>query len=518
MSGMADHGAAILTGRITAGPCELLRSEVLEPQFRFEVANLLTGYLRIERVLLLEYHRMDLLTRDEVEAIDRALSAVDRCGIAESAATSMADIAFAIERAATAALATVPVAWHVDRSRNDLQATAQLMYGRERVIAMVEELLAVTRAAHRIAERESTVLMPGYTHAQPAQVMTAGFYFTALAEQLLHTLRRFETVFCAFDSCPMGAGAMTGGDLPWDTDRMAALLGFSTGAGHALRSVAARDWSLEAMAELCLLGVPLSRFVTDLMTWGSAGHGFIDLPDEWSGISSAMPQKKNFPVLERLRARTAHLASGFLDVVIAQRGTPFSNTIEVSKESTSGVPAAFEAASSVLRLLSAVLDNLSLRADRLRAACEAEYLGGFRLANALCLTAGVPWRTAQIVAGRYVVAATERGLAPSTPDGGLLESLAGDAGFSVHDGESLLVDAFDVDRAVTAKQTLGSTGPEHVRAMLDAQAGLLGKAECAWAARRVRIAQGYAEADRLLAAVVAPGQRGEDLDDGTDLP
>ncbi|GLZ39377.1 lyase family protein [Actinokineospora sp. NBRC 105648] len=487
-----------LTGRIAAGPSALLRAEVLLPQLRFELDNLLPHYLAIERVLLLEYQRMGVLTDDEVARIGTALSTVDR-GVVEAAAEGMADIAFGVERAVTAELGEVPPAWHVDRSRNDLQATAQKMYGRARVFELVAELADLVRAAHRLAERERGVVMPGYTHSQPAQVMTADFYFTALAEQLLHALDRFTALLRVFDECPMGAGAMTGGDLGWDRDRMAELLGFASGSGNALRAVAARDWTLEATAELCLLGVPLSRFATDLITWAGAGYGFLDLPDELSGISSAMPQKKNFPVLERIRARTARLAGAFTEVVVAQRATPFSNTVEVSKEASSGVPAAFDDAGSVLRLLRVVLDNLVLRADRLRAVCETEYLGGFGLANGLCLAAGVPWRQAQVVAGRYVVAALERGLTPGEPDGRLLEEIARASGHRVADGHALLVEAFDVDRAVAAKRTAGSTGPEHVAAVLDAQRSALARAEAEWARRRADVEDGGRVVERLLA-------------------
>ncbi len=76
------------------------------------------------------------------------------------------------------------------------------------------------------------------------------------------------------------------------------------------------------------------------------------------------------------------------------------------------MPAAFDTLGSVLRLFGAVLENLRFREDRMREACESEYLGGFTLANLLTLRAGVPWRTAQVVAGRYIVAGRRARAAP----------------------------------------------------------------------------------------------------------
>jgi argininosuccinate lyase len=493
--------ASELTGRITAGPDELLRREVLRPQLEFEAEHLLPGYLRLEQVLLLEYRRMGLLSTAAVAAIAPVLSELDRETVQNLADAAMSDIAFTIERYVTERVGGIAPAWHVDRSRNDLQATAQAIYGRDRVLDTVDDLIGLGRAAHRLACREIDTLMPGYTHSQPAQVASAGFYFSALSAQVLHSLHRLDTVYDSVDTSPMGAGAMTGGELDWDRARMARLLGFSSGDGHALIGVAARDWALEATAELCLLGVPLSRFATDLLTWSGAGYGFIDLPDEFSGISSAMPQKKNFPVLERLRGRTGQLAAGFVGVLLGQRATSFSNTIEVSKEAGKYIPLAFDEAGSVLRLFTAVLDSLRLRTERLREVCETEYLGGFSLANGLCLNAGVPWRTAQVIAGRYIVAAVGKGLTPAEPDAVLLRQVAGEFGFEVTDAEQLLTQAFDVDKALLAKRTTGSASGESVRAMLDQQSADFDLAQKRWKARRNRITEAYAETDRLLLAL-----------------
>ncbi|WP_326641100.1 lyase family protein [Streptosporangium sp. NBC_01755] len=493
--------ASGLTGRISAGPDELVRREVLRPQLEFEAEHLLPGYLRLEQVLLLEYHRMGLLSTIDVATIAPVLSELDSETVRNLADAAMSDIAFTIERYAIERIGDIAPAWHVDRSRNDLQATAQAIYGRDRVLDTVDDLIGLGRAAHQLACREIDTMMPGYTHSQPAQVASAGFYFSAMSAQVLHSLHRMDTVYASVDTSPMGAGAMTGGELDWDRTRMARLLGFSSGDGHALIGVATRDWALEATAELCLIGVSLSRFATDLLTWSGAGYGFIDLPDEFSGISSAMPQKKNFPVLERLRGRTAQLAAGFVGVVLGQRATPFSNTIEVSKEAGTHVPLVFDQAGSVLRLFTAVLAGLRLRTDRLREVCETEYLGGLSLANRLCLDAGVPWRTAQVIAGRYIVAAVDRGLTPAEPDAVLLEQVGRDAGFEVTDAERLLTQAFDVDKALSAKRTTGSASGQSVRAMLNQQAADFDLVQQRWTARRRRITAAYATTDRLLQAL-----------------
>jgi argininosuccinate lyase len=472
-----------LTGRIAQEPSQVWHDEVLGPQFGYEVAHLLPWYLAIEKVLLLEYVRMGLADPDHARALAARLTEIGANGLNPDPAENMSDIAFAIERY----VATGPVppfaAWHVDRSRNDLQACAQLLWGRDQLIGSARALHKLGLAAAGLARRSAAIPMPGHTHLQAAQVITPGFYFAAMSEEILRTLRRLDFSFSEVDQCPLGAGAMAGQELDWDRVRMARLLGFSRPAPHALVAVASRGWALSVAGDLSAFGVALSRFVTDLMMWGCGEFGYIDLPDELSGISSAMPQKKNFPVLERVRGRSAHLASLAMDVTLGQRSTPYSNMVEVSKESCAHLWQMFAALRSATTLLAAVLDNLTLCADRMRAACEREYLGAFTLANLLTVRCGLPWRTAQVLAGRYVVAATKRGLPPSAPDGGLLADLAQTAGHQVAAPAKLLAEAFDVDAALTAKQSTGSANPQEVLDLLTAHEAEYEAVAALWAAR-----------------------------------
>lgn len=472
-----------LSGRITAEPAQLWHDEVLGPQFGYEAAHLLPWYLAIEKVLLLEYVRMGLTDPLHAVALAARITEIQANGITPDPAENMSDLAFAVERY----VATGPVppfaAWHVDRSRNDLQACAQLLWGRDQLIAAAQALGELGVAATELARRSVAIPMPGYTHLQAAQVITPGFYFAALSEEILRTLRRLDFSFGEVDQCPLGAGAMAGQELDWDRERMARLLGFSGPAPHALVAVASRGWALSVAGDLSAFGVTLSRFVTDLMMWGSGEFGYIDLPDELSGISSAMPQKKNFPVLERVRGRTAHLASLAMDLALGQRNTPYSNMVEVSKESCAHLWQLFGALRSAATLLAAVLGNLTLRADRMREVCEREYLGAFTLANLLTVRAGLPWRSAQVVAGRYVVAATERGLPPSAGDGELLARLASAAGHQVPSPAELLAEAFDVDAALAVKRSAGSASPAAMTDLLDAHEAEYAQIAARWEER-----------------------------------
>ncbi|WP_422736341.1 argininosuccinate lyase [Micromonospora sp. WMMD729] len=497
-----------LTGRIDEPPGRLLHDEVLAPQFRFEVEHLLGSYVAVEKVLALEYQRMGLLTADQAAAVAAGLDSAGPTALSADPVANLSDLAFALERHVEATLSEPLPLWHVDRSRNDLQATAQLLFGRQQVVGVAQALLGLGAALHRRAGAYTTTPMPGYTHFQAAQVITPGFHLAAFSGHVLHTLRRLLSTYDAIDACPLGAGAMAGQDLPWDRDRMARLLGFRAAQPHALTAVASRRWVLEVTAELSLFGAETSRFVTDLITWGGSDLGFLDLPDELSGISSAMPQKKNFPILERIRGRSAHLGAFHTDALLGQRNTPYANLVEVSKEAGAHLHAAIGATRSLLRLLTAVVDGLRLRPERMLAACEREFLGGFALANLLTLREGVPWRRAQVLAGRYVVAAAAAGRAPRDTDPELLAATTAAEGYRLVDPATLLREAFDVHAGLAARRTTGSTQPSAVVDLLSTQAHDYDELRAQWERRAAVDRAAVEETDRLLGLVPAVAAHG----------
>lgn len=479
-----DVAPSGLTGRLSGDPSALLREEVLEPQFGYELAHLLPHYLAIERVLVAEYLRLGLISDAEAGDLRTALDEVTAEGIAELRDSSLSDIAFAVERLVEERLPRPIPVWHVDRSRNDLQSCAQLLFCRAELIETARTLHTFGETAHALAGRTLDLPMPGYTHYQAAQIITPGFYFAAVSDQVLHSLRRLLATYDGLDACPLGAGAMAGQELAWDRESMAGQLGFRRVEPLALTSVASRSWVAEVTADLSLLGAALSRFCTDLLTWSGSGHGFVDLPDELAGISSAMPQKKNFPILERIRGRTGHLAAFHLDVLLGQRNTPFANLVEVSKEAGSHLSAAFGTCRSALRLFTAVLAGVRFDAERMARLCRQEYFGAFSLANALTLTEGVPWRRAQVIAGGYVVAALDAGLAPARTDPELLRQVAAGHGVRLTDPGQALADAFDVPAALRRMTTAGATGPDAVAAVLAGQRDEFGRLRREWAHRQ----------------------------------
>ncbi|MCR8844955.1 lyase family protein [Paenibacillus sp. SC116] len=464
-----ESSSGILTGRIKKTPSVLLDETVLRPQFAYELEHLLPFYLRIEKVMVVESVRLGLMTESAAQEILHVLEQINEHTLTAESQDNMSDICFAIERYVELHVTERSVTWHADRSRNDVQATAQLMFAREQLLSVLAELMAMSDIVQKQAERTATLPMPGYTHYQPAQIITVGFYLAAINEQIGHTIDRLLSLYDKMNACPLGAGAMAGLELAWNREQLAERLGFERPCRHALVSVASKEWMLHIGSELSTFSITLSRFITDFITWGSSEYRFIDLPDELSGISSAMPQKKNFPVLERIRGKTAHMTAYYVDFAMAQRNTPFTNLVETAKEGGSNFIHLISNANILFRLFTTVIEHLHFRENRMYQICSQEFFGGFSLANKLSLQGRIPYRRAQVIAGRYIVWMMEHGRKPSDIDLNQLQQICREQGYKAGLSEVELRNVFDVEHSLYSKITLGSTHPKEVTCLLAQQ-------------------------------------------------
>ena len=92
------------------------------------------------------------------------------------------------------------------------------------------------------------VVMPGYTHLQPAQPITFGFYLSGIASALARDAGRLVDAWKRLNLSPMGAAALATTSFPIDRALVADLLGFDAVLEHGLDCVASRDFALEIIA------------------------------------------------------------------------------------------------------------------------------------------------------------------------------------------------------------------------------------------------------------------------------
>lgn len=300
---------------------------------------------------------------------------------------------------------------HIARSRNDLGAALDRLRARDIVLVCDSALADIQEHALDGALEFRDVVMPGYTHLQPAQPITYGFYLAAVAEAFERDSDRLSDCWRRINLSPLGAGAIAGTTFAIDRDLTASLLGFEGLVENALDAVASRDFGLELLGNLSQIAITWSRVAQDYYVMVSHEFQTIEFPDRVTGTSSIMPQKKNPIVLEHLKGKAGHVLGLYVASSTAIKGTNFTNTIDGNRE---GMRAVWEAGEEVLRCLdlfdlviSTARPNAKLMSRRV---CE-DFASATDLADTLVRDHGLAFREAHHVVGAVVRAAMELGLA-----------------------------------------------------------------------------------------------------------
>src|SRR6185312_8160596 len=108
---------------------------------------------------------------------------------------------------------------HTGRSRNDIDQTILRLALRERLLALVEAVDALTGVLIARASEHRATLIVAFTHGQPAQPTTWGHYLAAMIEVLLRDGERLLQALATVDRSSMGAAAITTTGFPIDRRR-----------------------------------------------------------------------------------------------------------------------------------------------------------------------------------------------------------------------------------------------------------------------------------------------------------
>jgi argininosuccinate lyase len=392
-----------------------------------------------------------LLTKSEHDAIVAALRTL-RDEIAGDPAAAFAgaadeDIHSYVELRLIERAGPVGGKLHTGRSRNDQVATDVRLWLREQAAALDEALAALIRAAADRAEAEVEVLMPGYTHLQPAQPLRWSHWLLSHAWAWQRDRARLADLLERVNVLPLGSGALAGCPFPIDRTALARDLGFAQVSPNSIDAVSDRDFIAEFLFWAALLGVHLSRWAEDLILWSSREFGFVTLADAYSTGSSLMPQKKNPDALELLRGKSGRLVGALIALLTTLKGLPsaYDKDLQEDKEPL------FDAVDTLALALPAaqgVLETLSIHPERMMAALGDELLAT-DLADAL-VRRGVPFRQSHHLVGQAVRLAEELGCALRDLPRAELQTI------SAHFGPDVGA-VWDFERSVEQRAVTGGT-------------------------------------------------------------
>jgi argininosuccinate lyase len=207
-----------------------------------------------------------------------------------------------------------------------------------------------------------------------------------------------------------------------------------------------------------LLGVHLSRLAEDLILYGSSEFGFVKFGDAYSTGSSMMPQKRNPDALELARASGARVLGDLTALLATLKGLPSGYNKDLQEDKR----ALFDAVDGILLVLPAVtgtLDELRFVPERMEASISSSMMAT-DLADYL-VGKGVTFREAHASVGSLVRQAEEQGIEMTELP--IAAFAAAHAAFG-----SDVLDALSARASVKRRDVEGGTGPQAVRAQLDA--------------------------------------------------
>jgi argininosuccinate lyase len=304
------------------------------------------------------------------------------------------DIHTAVERRLTELFPEAGARLHAGRSRNDQVALDLRLWCRAACARLGTGLAALADALAAKARAKAKLAMPGYTHLQRAQPVTAGHHLLAHAEPLLRDGERVRFAYVMADVMPLGSGALAGTTLALQAgrDAVARELGFSRLTRNTMDAVADRDFALDLVHACVSVGLHLSRLGEDIVLWASSEFGFVRLPDRVATGSSLMPQKKNPDIAELLRARSGRALGAFTALATVLKGLPLTYNRDLQEDKTA-LFAAVDSAEECLLAARLLVESVEFDRERLAAAVTDPGLLATDSAEQL-VERGVPFRQA----------------------------------------------------------------------------------------------------------------------------
>ena len=342
---------------------------------------------------------------------------------------------------------------HTARSRNDQVALDDRMYLKD----SVDELCAFTEKLIQtiadIAERESSVIMPGYTHLQRAQPILFSHQILAYAFMFERDIDRMKDCKKRMNVSPIGSCALAGTTYDTDRDFEAELLGFDKPCLNSIDGVSDRDFVVELLSDLSILQMHLSRFAEELVLWSSWEFRFIELSDAYTTGSSIMPQKKNSDMAELIRGKTGRVYGDLITMLTVLKGLPLAYNKDMQEDKE----AVFDAVDTVklcLQVMEPMLAGMKVHADRMLRAAGEGFINATDLADYLTRK-GMPFRDSYKITGSIVNYCINNGL--------ILENVPLEKyrEYSTLIGKDVY-EAIDLMTCVKSRISKGGTSPESV--------------------------------------------------------
>ena len=226
---------------------------------------------------------------------------------------------------------------------------------------------------------------------------------------------------------------------------------------NSIDAVGDRDFAAEALFDLAMLGVHLSKIGEEFVLWSSTEFGWVKIADAYSTGSSIMPQKKNADIAELARGKSGRFIGNLTSLLVVLKGLPFAYNRDLQEDKEP----VFDSVDQLLILLPAITGMIET-AQFNSAAISKGAADGFSLATEIAdflAKKQIPFATAHEVAGECVKFCEKNGIE--------LDQLSDAQLLTIHPALTGEVKAFlNVKGAVASRTSSMGTSQKSVTAAL----------------------------------------------------
>jgi argininosuccinate lyase len=290
---------------------------------------------------------------------------------------------------------------HTARSRNDQVILDIRMKVRDDINNICLAIIDLIDSLLKKATENKETVMPMYTHLQQAQIGTFSHYLLSYVDALFRDIDRLYITYGRINQSPLGACAIGGSSINIDRKTTAVFLGFDGLIRNSVDATSSRDTLIEFTSVISIFMTTLSRLAEDFILWSTAEFGYLELSDEYSSTSSAMPQKKNADPLELIRAKASSVLGNLVTILSIIKALPsgYSRDLQELK------PHLWNTSSTALeavKIVNRVVTSINVHKERMQETAKNSYALSVDIAEQLVIKKGMPFRFAHKLVGSLV--------------------------------------------------------------------------------------------------------------------
>ena len=347
---------------------------------------------------------------------------------------------------------------HTARSRNDQVITDLKMWIKKANREINNNLDKVIKSSLRIAEKNISTVMPGFTHLKNAQAISFAHYLMAYVEMFSRDKKRFKNDLESLNENPLGVAAFTGTSFDIDRNYTTKKLGFRNPTNNSIDTVSDRDFVLDFLYSISVCSMHISRIAEELIIWNSDGFNLINLSDKIVTGSSIMPQKKNPDLLEYIRGKSGSAFGNLFSMLTILKGLPLSYFKDLQDDKEI-VFKSYDTLINCLKILDEILKNISPNKKEMYELANSGFITATDLADYLVKNHGMSFRKAYLKTSEIVNLSEKKKKK-------LNELKIDDLRKIEPKLTSDVLKVFDLKNSINSKKSYGGTSFENIKRMI----------------------------------------------------